>query len=151
IDVTYWDYHLRVDFRGLSLQALGSYDSISIEGGLVNGNVAGLSVRSTRLSFHRLQLRYRARSRGVAVEAAAVAGMDEQATFDGRGVRKLAIGFRANVTAGWTRLRFRAGVEGELSSFEPVNILGDLPATTRRETPPLDPASTPLPLEIGEL
>lgn len=143
IDVSYWDYQLRLDFRGLTVQALGSYDNLTIsDPSLITGGAPAPSSdnrpdNSFRQTFHRLQLRYRAQRGRLHVETAAVGGIDELTIFQGNGVRKLALNLRAIFALLWPRLRLRLGVDTELSRFtaqnfatEPVRVhpddLGDL-------------------------
>ena len=115
IRLSYWDYQLRLDYHGLTVQALGSYDSLEIknpEGSLY------VSAQNSRLMFHRLQVRERLRRGPVQVEAALYGGYDEAGDVAGRGVRKLALGWRGIVQARWSRFKLQGGVDGELAQFD---------------------------------
>lgn len=130
VDVGYWDYQLRVDFRGLTVQALGSFDQVTI----VDPNLSAMAKRPVdntfRVMFHRVQAVYRHSGAGWQVEAGAVGGVDEMTIFQGNGVRKLSLNLRAlgsyrtQIGAGehgaWLRLRL--GIDGELSRFTAENF-----------------------------
>src|SRR6185369_16444549 len=75
-----------------------------------------------RLTFHRLQLRYRGRRARVAYEAALVGGFDQMHTVGGNGVEKLALGWRGNLEVRFHRLRLGLGVDGELSRYHGTNF-----------------------------
>lgn len=115
IRLSYWDYQLRLDYRGLTVQALGSYDSLEIKN--PEGS-AYVSAQNSRLLFHRLQVRERLRRGPVQLEAALYGGYDEAGDVAGRGVRKLALGWRALVQARWSRFKLQGGVDGELAQFD---------------------------------
>ena len=133
VDVGYWDYQLRLDVRGLTVQALGSYDQVT----LVDPNLSAMAqkpVENTfRVMFHRLQAVYRHSGQGWQVEAGAVGGVDEMTIFQGNGVRKLSLNLRAlgsyrtPIAAGengaWLRLRI--GIDGEISRFTAENFEPD--------------------------
>ncbi|HEY7954260.1 MAG: hypothetical protein ACHQ17_05540 [Polyangia bacterium] len=118
VDLQYGDYQLRIDWRGLTVEALGSYDSLAINDPQLS---AGLLPRGApndlTLQFHRIQIRERDRVGRWALEAALVGGYDEMATFGGSGVHKLSLGWRFNAKATWRRFRLYAGTDGELSQF----------------------------------
>lgn len=114
IKLDYWDYQLRIDFRGFSLQALGSYDTFDLSLGNLVDN---LSSPNLHMSFHRLQLRHRWAGRQHATELALVAGLDQAGASPERVVRKLFTGFRASLQARWARVQLLGLLEGELSSF----------------------------------
>jgi hypothetical protein len=114
VDLTYWDYQLRLDWRGLTVQALGSYDSLVLNTelfGAPNGS------RNMRTTFHRLQVRQRVQRGALQAEAALIFGIDEAGDTQGRSVRKLFMSARANLRYRWRWLRLYAGIEGELSQF----------------------------------
>jgi hypothetical protein len=119
VDVEYGDYQLRVDWKGLTLQVLGSYDSIKLshDGG-------GASPDENRLTFHRAQLRYRGLRQHLTYEVALIGGYDEMRLFGGNGVTKLSLGWRALADTRWRRWQLRAGVDGELSRFRGDNFSG---------------------------
>ena len=57
IDVSYWDYQLRLDFRGLTVQALGSYDNLTIsDPSLITGGAAAPS-GDGRLNLDAIEVR----------------------------------------------------------------------------------------------
>jgi hypothetical protein len=111
-DVNYGDYQLRLDWRGLTVQALGAYDSIV----LPEPDRRPPSAEFL-LTFHRVQLRLRNRRGRVAYEAALVGGYDRLHALDGNAVEKLAIGWRARLSARWRRAQLEVGSDGELSRF----------------------------------
>ena len=133
VSVSYWDYQFRLDWRGLTVQALGSYDELSItDPRLITGTAAtptatptGVPDNSFRQTFHRLQLRYRAHRGPLQVETAAVGGIDELTIFQGNGVRKLSLNLRAILSLVWPHLRLRMGVDTELSRFTAQNFDAD--------------------------
>jgi hypothetical protein len=115
IHLSYWDYQLRLDYHGLTVQALGSYDSLEIK------NAAGseyVSPQNSRMMFHRLQIRERLHRGPLELEAALHGGYDEAGDVSGRGVRKLALGWRALFLVRWWRLKLQGGVDGELAQFD---------------------------------
>ena len=104
IDLQYGDYQLRVDWRGLTLEAMGSYDAVDIA--LSAFGASGLTQNfpdNFMLEYHRIQLRDRARVGRLELEAAVVGGYDEMVSFGGNGVRKLSLGWRFNLRARWKR------------------------------------------------
>ena len=113
-DVQFGDYQLRADWKGLTLQLLGSYDSIKRR--------EGQRYDEFRLTFHRLQLRYQGRRGRVAYEAALVGGYDQMINFGGNGVDKTALGWRGNLQARWRRVSLQVGIDGELSRFAGSNF-----------------------------
>lgn len=133
VDVSYWDYQLRLDFRGLTVQALGSYDELTISdpsliiggGSAASGGSGRPIANSFRQTFHRLQLRYNGHRGRLQVETAAVGGIDELTIFQGNGVRKLSLNLRTIFSLSWPRLRLRAGVDAELSRFTAENFSSD--------------------------
>jgi hypothetical protein len=46
VDVSYWDYQMRLDWKGLTLQALGSYDSLTIADPRLS-SMTGVEVQNT--------------------------------------------------------------------------------------------------------
>jgi hypothetical protein len=110
VDVTYWDYQLRVDWRGLTLEALGSHDSLQFT------QSAQLRLQ-TLVEFHRLQLREQLRRKSFELEAALVGGIDQMSVLSGQGVQKLALSARINARVKLSLLTLAAGVDGEISRF----------------------------------
>jgi hypothetical protein len=124
VNVNYWDFQLRFDWKGLTVEALGSYDylllvvpsdSESTRGG------GGSDVSENRTDFYRLQIRDREKFGRVQTEAALVGGIDDLETF-GASVSKYFVNARANVRARWSRLALYAGADLELSRFIPHNF-----------------------------
>ena len=131
VDMGYWDYQLRLDFRGLTVQALGSYDSVSIRDLSLLGSSATPSQENTfRTTFHRVQLRYRKNVGQHLLETGAVLGLDEMTIFQGNGVRKLALNLRGLGSFVWPKWKLRVGVDTELSQFTAQNF-GDVDVRAR--------------------
>ena len=124
VDLDYWDYQMRLDWHGLTVEALGSHDALQIAGivGGVNGRAAQLLVE-----FHRLQVRDRIRRGRLEAEAAIVGGLDQMAVFSGEGVQKLSLAGRANAHLRLPQLTLTAGLDGELSRFTGENFQVDEP------------------------
>lgn len=118
LNLSYWDYQLRLDWRGLTVQALGAFDSLDLQ----TGDDAPLSGQSTRISFHRLQTRWRSAGGPLQLEAAVVGGFDEAGDLSGRGVHKLFLGWRSELKARWRGLRFLLATDGEVSRFTAENF-----------------------------
>lgn len=132
VDVSYWDYQLRLDYRGLTVQALGSFDELTISdpslilGGSTGTGSSGRPIENSfRQTFHRLQLRYVGHRGRLQVETAAVGGIDELTIFQGNGVRKLSLNLRTILSLQWPHLRLRAGLDTELSRFTAENFSTD--------------------------
>jgi hypothetical protein len=111
-DVEYADYQLRADWHGLTLQALGSYDSLKLADSSGKGDPSEF-----RLTFHRLQLRHRARRGRLRYEAALVGGYDQMLALSGDAIEKLALTARANLSVRWSRITVSAGADVEGSRF----------------------------------
>jgi hypothetical protein len=127
-DLQYWDYQLRLDWKGLTVQAIGSFDALTYQR---DQTVNGMQVKANdrfRLAFYRVQIRDRERWGRVELETAIVGGVDEMASFGGVGVRKLSISTRANVGVRWKRFRLLGGVELELQRFSVEDFSPDLQA-----------------------
>jgi hypothetical protein len=130
VDLSYWDYQLRLDWKGLTIQAIGSFDALSFTREQPGPDNKMVKVDDRfRLAFYRLQIRDRERWGRVELETAIVAGIDELASFGGTGVRKLSLAFRANVSARWKRFRLLAGAEAELQRFSAENFSPELAAS----------------------
>jgi hypothetical protein len=125
VSLSYWDYQLRIDWRGLSLQALGSFDEVTIADPSLAVPGSTTVDNTFRQTFHRLQLRYQAHRGRLQFETAAVGGVDEMTIFQGNGVQKLSLNLRAQLTARWPTLRVHAGVDTELSRFTARNFSDD--------------------------
>jgi len=126
VSLQYGDYQLRIDWRGLTVEALGSYDSVNLDPSIfgAGGQVRNI-VDNLRLTFHRLQIRDRERYGRWDFEAALVGGFDEMSTFGGAGVRKLSLGWRFMARAKWKAFRLQLGTDGELSRFTPQSFASD--------------------------
>jgi hypothetical protein len=122
VQVSYWDYQLRLDWKGLTVEALGSFDDLTIARPVEVMGVTRREYDEFRLTFHRLQIRDRQRFGRVEMEAALVGGIDQMESFGGTGVQKLSLAGRFNVRARWSRFRLFGGVDGELSQFTPSNF-----------------------------
>jgi hypothetical protein len=132
-ELQYGDYQLRIDWRDLTIQALGSYDSVAISADLVGGGVPD----TFKQQFHRVQARYRPRVGRVQLETALVGGIDQLSSFGGQGVRKLGLSWRFNLQSRWKRFRLFVGTDGEVSRFTGENFG--------------DSDSPPAPDQLGEL
>jgi hypothetical protein len=123
VGLSYWDYQLRVDWRGLTLEALGSYDSLAISQPQPNGQSAVSAQLLTE--FHRLQLREQLHRGRFDLEAALVGGIDQMSILSGQGVQKLALSARLNLRLKLSLLALAAGVDGELSRFTAERFTND--------------------------
>jgi hypothetical protein len=121
-ELTYGDFQLRLDWRGLTVQALGSYDRLSLDPRLFGGGAAGMAAQNFRLAFYRVQVRYRHRVKNIDMEAGLYGGLDEMETFGSTGVRKLALNWRYNLRAKWKRFTLSFGTDGEISRFTAENF-----------------------------
>ena len=121
VKLSYWDYQLRLDWRGLTVEALGSYDSLSIAPAQQGGGV------STQLlvAFHRVQVREQLRRGRLELEAALVGAVDQMSIFSGQGLQKLSLNARvhARLKAWW--LTFALGGDVEASRFRADALLTD--------------------------
>ena len=115
IHLSYWDYQLRLDYHGLTVQALGSYDSLEVKN--TSGNEY-VSPQNSRMMFHRLQVRERLTRGPLQLEAAIHGGYDEAGDVSGRGVRKLALGWRGQFQLRSSRFKLQGGIDGELAQFD---------------------------------
>jgi hypothetical protein len=120
VNVSYWDYQLRVDWRTLTLEAIGSYDSLVIDQG---PSIGGSAVSPQLLvEFHRIQLREQLRRGRFALEAALVGGIDQMSVLSGQGVQKLALDARLNARLRLSVVSLAAGADAELSRFTAENF-----------------------------
>ncbi len=118
-NLAYWDYQLRIDWKGLTVEALGSFDTLSFSHTQMQPDGA-LPIKVSdafRLAFYRVQLRDRERWGRVELETALVGGIDQMASFGGVGVQKLSLNARSNLSVRWKRVRLLTGVEIELQRF----------------------------------
>lgn len=115
ITLSYWDYQLRLDWRGLTVQALGAADALDLR---AESEGTSTSTQNTRLSFHRLQVRQRLGQGPARAELALYGGYDEAGDVSGRGVHKLSLGGRAQLHLRGRFLRLFAGVDGEVARFD---------------------------------
>jgi hypothetical protein len=126
VSLQYADYQLRLDWRGLTVEFLGSYDDLHLDPSLVGASASGTTSRyapdDLMLQFHRMQIRYRHRYNRWEFEEALVGGIDEMATFGGTGVQKFSLGWRFLARAKWSRFRLYMGTDGELSRFNAANF-----------------------------
>src|SRR5262249_12259677 len=123
VNLGYWDYQLRLDRHGLTVEALGSHDELSIAGINTGRNNAAQLL----IEYHRLQVRERLRRGRLELEAAVVGGIDKMSIFSGEGVQKLSAGWRANAHLRLRNLTFAAGLDGEASRFSAENFQVDQP------------------------
>src|SRR5581483_7543389 len=137
IDLQYGDYQVRLDWRGLTVEALGSLDSLHIATDQFSGGLLSQVPSLFRLEFHRLQVRQRQRVGRAELEAAIVGGFDDNVILDGTGVRKLSLGWRFNADVRWRRFRLQVGTDGELSRFTAEHFT--------------DPSAPSAPDQYGEL
>ncbi len=114
VSVNYWDYQLRLDWHGLTVQALGSYDSLRIE---ADPATRGGFAAQLLIEFHRLQIRERIRRGRVEVEAALVGGLDRMSVFSGQGVQKLFLNARVSTRVRLRAVTITAGADVEASRF----------------------------------
>ena len=134
-DALYWDYQLRVDWRFLTVEAIGSYDYLSITRELELLPPGPNDTYS--LMFHRVQIRAQGRRGRIDGEAAIVGGYDQLFAFGGQGVEKLSLSARAVGRIALPHFRLQAGLDGELSQFQALNFSSD--------------ASSAKPDELGDL
>jgi hypothetical protein len=125
-NVSYWDYQLRADWKTLTVEALGSYDYLTIttdRGRPATSTRPAVppSVAEERLDFYRLQIRDRHKIGRVETEAALVGGYDEFSAV-GPTVTKLSLAWRANAKVRWKRFRLFVGLDGEVSRFAATNF-----------------------------
>jgi hypothetical protein len=126
VNVNYWDFQLRVDWRTITVEVLGSYDFLSIvtdDGSPATAKSPAVppTISNEQLQFYRLQIRDRRRIGRVETEEAIVLGYDEFEAF-GPAVVKLSLDWRANVRARWSRFRLALGIDGEISRFHASNF-----------------------------
>ncbi len=121
-DLIYGDYFFRLDWKGLTVEALGSYDKLTISEEIIKGGLLNNVPRDLLITFHRVQIRDREKIGRVDLEAALVGGEDEFQTFAQTGVQKLSLGWRFHVRSKWKRFRLFGGTDGELSRFTAINF-----------------------------
>ena len=134
IDLQYYDYQFRFDWKGITIEALGSYDNLNINSSALGGAGAGSgAIGQLRLDFHRVQIRDRERVGRTEIESALVAGIDEMAIFGGQGVTKDFIGWRLYTTTHFKRFRLQIGTDGEVSQFQASNFSASDPRSAPDE------------------
>ncbi len=114
IQLDYWDYQARLDWRFLTLQVLGGYDALALS---LGKELEYSSPQSTRTMFHRVQLRAQGEAGKLKAEAAIFGGYDQAGDISGRGVDKLMAGVRGFVRLRLPRLSLQAGTEIEVARF----------------------------------
>lgn len=120
IALDYWDYQLRLDWRFLTVQALGAHDTLEL--GTDDADSEPVTAQSTRISFHRLQVRVRGSRGPLSGEAALIGGYDDAGDRSGRGVHKLFLNAKAQLGLRFGFLHLLAGVDGEVSRFTAENF-----------------------------
>jgi hypothetical protein len=125
VNLSYWDYQFRFDWKGLTVEALGAYDSLSIDLVQAGGGqpMPGDPAAQTVIEFHRLQLRERAQIGRMELEAAIVGGLDRLSVFSGQGVEKLGLSARAHARWKLGIFDLSAGLDGEVSRFRGENFV----------------------------
>jgi hypothetical protein len=127
VNVNYGDYQFRLDWRGFTVQALGSVDEVSIALRTTDSNPDQPPGRNSYAQiFHRVQLRSQQRHGRLETDVALGGGMDRTRIFGGQGVEKLAVNARATLRLSLRWLRLQGGVDAELSRFRAENFqIGD--------------------------
>ena len=120
ITLDYWDYQFRLDWRFLTVQALGAHDTLELS--TSNEDAEPLTAQSTRISFHRLQVRARGSRGPLSAEAALIGGYDDAGDRSGRGVHKLFLNAKAQLSLRFDFLRLLVGLDGEVSRFSAENF-----------------------------
>ena len=123
VDLSYWDYQLRVDWRGLTLEAIGSFDSLAISQAQPDGSQAVSA--QFMVEFHRIQLREQYRKGRLELEAALVGGLDRMSLFSGEGVQKLGLSARLNARLKLSFLALSLGADSEISRFSADHFATD--------------------------
>ena len=123
VDLSYWDYQLRVDWRGLTLEALGSSDALAIS--QTPGGQTPSAAAQFMVEFHRIQLREVYRRGRFELEAAIVGGLDRMSLFSGQGVQKLGLTLRVNTRLKLSFLSLALGADSELSQFVAAQFATD--------------------------
>ncbi len=122
VNLSYWDYQVRLDWHGLTVEALGSYDDLTLTRQEIKKAKTIEVPDDFILTFHRLQVRQRGQNGRLSYEAAVGGGIDQMQVFGGSGVRKLALFARANLRLLLPYFIFQAGVDGEASRFQGQNF-----------------------------
>jgi hypothetical protein len=125
VNLDYGDYQFRLDWKGLTIEALGSIDDLHLDMGAAGSAISDNLPDKNKIMFHRVQIRDRERVGRAEIEAAIVAGEDELESFGGYGVRKWSLGWRFNAKMRWKRFRLFVGTDGEVSRFTGENF-GDM-------------------------
>ncbi len=127
VALQYGDYSLRLDWKGFTFEALGSYDELKVKRSFFTGGRFQDAEDTLRLQFHRLQARWRGRKGNVSYETAIHGGYDQFTTFGGASVDKWSIGWRANLRARWKIFSLAVGTDGEISEFRGNNFQAEIP------------------------
>ena len=127
VALQYGDYQLRLDWKGLTVEALGSYDELKVKRSFFTGGRFQDAEDTLRLTFHRVQARWRGRHNNVSYEAALHGGYDQFTTFGGASVDKWSVGWRANLRARWRIFQLHVGLDGEVSEFRGQNFSSEVP------------------------
>lgn len=130
VDLSYWDYQVRLDVRGWTLQALGSYDRVTIADPSLFGGSAQPTENSFRTTFHRVNLSHKRLWNKHKLTFGATLGLDEMTIFQGNGVRKLSASARALGAFVWPKVTLNVGLDTELSRFTAENF-GDVDVRAR--------------------
>src|SRR5205823_3040096 len=83
VNLTYWDYQLRLDWKGLTVEAIGSFDEITLGRDVTMMGVTKRVNDPFRLDFYRVQVRDREKFGRADFEVGLVGGVDELASFSG--------------------------------------------------------------------
>jgi hypothetical protein len=113
VKLTYWDYQFRLDWKGLTVEAIGSYDDLTLGPKLLGGIGSGQFL----VEFHRIQVREQYRRGRFELEAGIVGGLDRMALFSGEGVQELSLTARVNARYKLSFLTLQAGSDIELERY----------------------------------
>jgi hypothetical protein len=133
VNLSYWDFQLRADWKTLTVEALGSFDYLylitrqAIPPDPKHG-IKGVpqDASEQRLEFYRVQVRDRHKLGMMETELALVGGYDSF-EYTGASVVKLSLAARGSLQRRWSWLRLHAGFDAELSQFSASNFA---PGTT---------------------
>lgn len=128
VQLSYWDFQLRADWKTLTVEVLGSYDYLflvtrqAVPADPKHG-IVGFPEQDSeeRLEFYRVQIRDRHKLGRAETEVALVGGYDEF-EYTGASVVKLSLALRGNLSRRWSRFRLFTGFDSELSQFTASNF-----------------------------
>jgi hypothetical protein len=128
VQLSYWDFQLRADWKTLTVEALGSFDYLylvtreAIPPDPTHG-IKGVpeEVSEQRLEFYRVQVRDRHKWGKLETELALVGGYDSF-EYTGSSVVKLSLAARGSLWRRWSWLSLHAGFDAELSQFSASNF-----------------------------